>query len=81
MLPAPVSLEVDWPVIDYDEAEAAWPPYQARTIHFAADEVTELMVSVHLGRDAVVSIVPGQGAIITPPPGLAPITPPNAGLR
>lgn len=65
-LAQPAELELDWPVIEYDQTELTTPPYQEGTRHYLAKGVKRLVVMVDLQRGQVVSVAPGPGAS-TPP--------------
>ncbi|MGH3033224.1 MAG: hypothetical protein ACRDON_01540 [Gaiellaceae bacterium] len=75
VLAEPTRIEGVWPDKAYDEAERKSVPYAEKSTRFTAANVTELMVSVDLGRGKVVSIAPGPNAIVTVPPGYEPDVP------
>lgn len=64
--PNPIDLDIDWPLISYDESEAAATPYQEGSARFSAEHVTTLEVLVDLAQDRVVSIEPGDEAYVEP---------------
>lgn len=55
-LSQPATLEGDWPLINYDEAESTTPPYQETTMSSRVLGVKTLHVLVDLRRDRLVSI-------------------------
>ncbi|MDE3089599.1 MAG: hypothetical protein KGJ80_09510, partial [Chloroflexota bacterium] len=43
----PVSFDgLDWPTVEYDEAEVTWPPYQPRTMHLTVHNTQGLIAMV-----------------------------------
>lgn len=65
-LAQPAEIEIDWPVIEYDQTELATPPYQQGTRHYLAKGVHRLYVLVDLQRGQVVEVMPGPESS-TPP--------------
>jgi hypothetical protein len=64
-----LALEYDWPQIEYDDSEAASPPYAQITDHMSYTNVTGLQALVDLNTGAMVSLNPDGGADDPPPAG------------